>query len=127
MLTPSSETIDGVQIVGLRDITTGLDAAQMIDLTQLRDFFTQQFLPLTEEASCIILDLSNITTLDSSSLTPIVQRYRTLSETGGMLVLCGVFSQNLREILSLTRFDRIFAVCETREDALIHIREKQNV
>ena len=65
-----------------------------------------------------MIDLDGVATLDSSSLSPLVQRYRELQQDEGTMVLCGVRSQGLREILSLTRFDRIFDIYEDQRQAL---------
>ena len=72
----------------------------------------------TEAGQKIIVDLSNVQTLDSLSLRPMVQRLRHLQQQQGRLILCGVSSPSLKEIFSLTRFDQVFEMASTVEDAI---------
>lgn len=84
----------------------------------IRSYFTDDFLRHSAEHQRIVVDLSQVPSLDSSSLGPLVQRHRELMDSGGRLILCGLHAPSLREVFALTRFDHIFTITDTRDQAL---------
>ena len=61
----------------------------------------------------IILDLSNVTFMDSSGLGSVVAVRKNLG-TGQNLVLAGLHD-NVRKVFRLTRMDSVFDIVETAE------------
>jgi anti-anti-sigma factor len=114
----SGYQIDQVEHTGISIVSFPHEEGRRVDLDTVRAFFTTQFFDETAEAKHLVIDLDGVNTLDSSSLSPLVQRYRELQERQGTMVLCGIKSQGLREILSLTRFDRIFDIYDDQQKAL---------
>lgn len=110
--------IDNVPDSRIQIVSFPHEEGHRVDLDTVRSFFTNRFFEETAEAQHLIIDLTGVNTLDSSSLSPLVQRYRELQEQRGTMMLCGVTSQGLREILSLTRFDRIFDIYPDQQAAL---------
>ena len=114
----SGHQVEKVGNKGIGIVSFPHEEDKRVDLDAVRSFFATHFFTETANAKHLIIDLSGVSTLDSSSLSPLVQRFRELQENQGTMVLCGIRSQGLREILSLTRFDRIFDIYDTREQAL---------
>lgn len=110
--------IDHVQDTGIQIVSFPHESGRRVDLDSVRGFFTARFFDETGAAKHLIIDLDGVATLDSSSLSPLVQRFRELQQQQGTMVLCGIKSQGLREILSLTRFDRIFDIYDDQAAAL---------
>lgn len=118
--TVSIEEENGVRIISFAaDLGPGPLNAK--DHEAIRSFFSEHFLEATADCQQVVIDLSQVMTLDSSCLGPLVQRFRDLQEQGGRMVLCGVHSQGLREIFTLTRFDRIFTITDNRAQAILKI------
>ncbi len=65
----------------------------------------------------LIVDLSNVTFLDSSALGVLVTAMKTARAVGGDVRLCGL-SPQLQQILELTRLTRVFDVYPDRTSAL---------
>ena len=94
------------------------DANDRASLEIVRQYFANDFFDATDGKQQLVIDLSGVSTLDSSSLSPLVQRLREINEDEGKMVLCGIHSQGLREILSLTRFDQIFDIYKDANEAV---------
>lgn len=117
MAQPQSQVLqsdtDGVRLIAFR-----LDDKGKAGNEQARDFLAHHFLDSTADANRVVVDLSGVASLDSSCLGPMVQKLRQVQQTGGRLVLTGVGAPALEEIFSLTRFDKVFTITKTREEAL---------
>ena len=94
------------------------DANDRANLEIVRQCFANDFFEATNAAQLLVVDLNGVSTLDSSSLSPLVQRLREINDSNGKMVLCGINSQGLREILSLTRFDQIFDIYKDADEAI---------
>jgi anti-anti-sigma factor len=84
----------------------------------VRGFFSTDFLPATSDIHRLIVDLTGVISLDSSALGPLVQKLRDTQERNGAMALAGVNAPALREIFALTRFDKVFRMFATRDEAL---------
>lgn len=111
------EDQDGVHIVSFRAEDNPELAHEVIS-----HFFSEVFLGATKELTTILVDLGNVPALDSSSLGPLVQKLRDTQDRGGAMALCNVESPGLREIFSLTRFDKIFPIHADRQTALAALK-----
>ncbi|MDA3959631.1 MAG: STAS domain-containing protein [Planctomycetota bacterium] len=104
---------DGIHVVSFPLNDRGQANADVV-----RRFFATEFLDSTKDCERLVVDLSGVLTLDSASLGPLVQRLRDLQAKQGTMALCGVRSAGLREIFALTRFDKIFPILPSREEAV---------
>lgn len=66
-----------------------------------------------------IVDLSEVTYINSGGLRCLVTAWRKSREQGGDLVLCGL-NNRLEEIFSLVGFDRVFQIYPSKDDARKH-------
>jgi anti-sigma B factor antagonist len=65
----------------------------------------------------ILVDFSRTGYIDSSGLGALVSISKKVRENGGELRLAGL-NEDLRSLFELTKLDTLFAIAETREQAL---------
>jgi anti-sigma B factor antagonist len=80
--------------------------------------FKEDLLALMDEGvRRIVVDLSEVTFIDSTALGVLIGGVRRLHEREGRLVLVAATRPVLRA-LTLTGLDRVFTICPTREEAV---------
>ncbi|HSP15511.1 MAG TPA: STAS domain-containing protein [Thermoanaerobaculia bacterium] len=105
----TSRTSDGVEIINLQGkITIGSGDSQ------LREVITNA---LNTGKSKILLDMSGVTTIDSSGIGELVGSYTTVTNRGGKLKLLHLPAK-LNELLHVTQLITVFEVYENEADAL---------
>lgn len=72
---------------------------------------------LIQDVPGVLLDMTNVTFLDSSGLGALVAIWRTLSSRRGKIKLSGVRPM-VRTVFDMTRMDRIFEMYDTEQEAL---------
>ena len=70
-----------------------------------------------DEVKHVVVDLGHIPYFGSTLLDWMVQMWRRVQSKGGTLAVCGP-SQVGREILTIARFDKLWGIFNTRNDAL---------
>jgi anti-anti-sigma factor len=71
-------------------------------------------------APALVVDLSQVTFLDSSALRELLYARHLLAERRGRLILAGV-PHNMRKLLDLTGTSAMFDTAPTRDEALRRI------
>ena len=71
----------------------------------------------THESPMLVIDLSGVPSCSSVFMSFLLRCHKAVKSRGGEMVLSGA-SQMLRELLSLTRLDTVWAVYQTRAQAL---------
>jgi anti-sigma B factor antagonist len=105
----SSRTVDGVEIIKLDGkITIGAGDQQ------LREVISEA---IARGRTNILLDLSGVTTIDSSGIGELVGSYTTVTNRGGKLKLLHLPAK-LNELLHVTQLITVFEVYENEQDAL---------
>lgn len=105
----TSRTADGVEIIKLDGkITIGAGD------TQLREIITNT---LNSGKNNILLDLSGVTTIDSSGIGELVGSFTTATNRGGKLKLLHLPAK-LNELLHITQLITVFEVYENEAEAL---------
>ena len=105
----TSRTVDGVEIIALEGkITIGAGD------TQLRDVITNS---VNSGRTSILLDLSKVTTIDSSGIGELVGSYTTVTNRGGKLKLLHLPAK-LNELLHVTQLITVFEVYEDESEAV---------
>jgi anti-sigma B factor antagonist len=105
----TSRTSDGVEIIQLQGkITIGSGDSQ------LREVITNA---LNTGKNNILLDMSGVTTIDSSGIGELVGSYTTVTNRGGKLKLLHLPAK-LNELLHVTQLITVFEVYENEQDAL---------
>ena len=105
----TSRTTDGVEIISLQGkITIGSGDSQ------LREVITNA---LNTGKNNILLDMSGVTTIDSSGIGELVGSYTTVTNRGGKLKLLHLPAK-LNELLHVTQLITVFEVYENEGEAL---------
>lgn len=65
----------------------------------------------------LVLDLAEVTFIDSSGLAAIIEYFRDTSANEGVLCLAGL-NENLQTIFEIVRLEKVLAIFPTRRDAL---------
>ena len=79
--------------------------------------FSEQLVEAAAGGGLLVLDLGGITYMSSRGLRALTLASRRAAEAGGSIVLARP-SDTMREILAISRYDQIFRITETVEDAL---------
>jgi len=96
-----------------------------VDLYTVPDFDNALREAVDQGNSTVIVDLSQISYLDSSGLSSLISAYRRLSGGGGtMFVVASEINPSVRRALEITRLDLLVNVCDSMEYALneMHMR-----
>ena len=109
MKAPSRTTENGVEIIKLEGkITIGAGDVQ------LREVIGNA---MNAGHSKIMLDLSGVTTIDSSGIGELVGSYTTVTNRGGKLKLLHLPAK-LNELLHVTQLITVFEVYDSEQEAL---------
>ena len=105
----TTRSVDGVEIISLQGkITIGAGD------TQLREVITNA---ISSGTNKILLDMSGVTTIDSSGIGELVGAFTTVANRGGKLKLLHLPSK-LNELLHVTQLITVFEVYEDEQTAL---------
>jgi len=105
----TTRSADGVEIINLQGkITIGSGDSQ------LREVITNA---LNSGKNNLLLDMSGVTTIDSSGIGELVGSYTTVTNRGGKLKLLHLPAK-LNELLHVTQLITVFEVYENEQDAL---------
>lgn len=96
------------------DMVTIAGRLVMADAAEARAYFNKI---VADRACGLIVDLGEITFIDTSGLSVLISAYKMVRANGGRMVLCGVPS-NVRMLLELTRLNEIFDLFASKDAAL---------
>ena len=71
--------------------------------------------------SRLVVDLSDVSFLDSAGLAMLVTALKRARQEGGDVKLVWPTNENTQRILRLTRFDRVFEISNTAEQAFAQL------
>jgi anti-sigma B factor antagonist len=99
------------------DETHVIELGGEVDLYTAPEFKERMVQVIEEGKKQVIVDLSNATFIDSTTLGVLVGGVKRLRPAGGTLSLvCS--DQNIVKIFEITGLDRVFPIHESREQAL---------
>lgn len=105
----TARNVNGVELIKLDGkITIGSGD------TQLRDVIINS---LKEGKHNILLDMANVTTIDSSGIGELVGAYTTVTNKGGKLKLLHL-PPKVTDLLQVTQLITVFEVYENEQDAV---------
>ncbi|HVG23625.1 MAG TPA: STAS domain-containing protein [Thermoanaerobaculia bacterium] len=105
----NTRTVENVEIISLQGkITIGAGD------TQLREVITNA---VNAGKTNVLLDLSGVTTIDSSGIGELVGSYTTVTNRGGKLKLLHLPAK-LNELLHVTQLITVFEVYENEREAV---------
>ena len=74
---------------------------------------------LEEEVERFIVDLSDTTFLDSAGMAALVSLLKRARQAGGDVMLVWPKLEAAQRILKLTKFDKVFTMLDSAEDAIV--------
>ena len=93
-----------------------------VDLYTAPEFKQQLIAAVAEGVKHVVVDLSETTFIDSTTLGVLVGGVRRLREHDGDLSLvCS--DRNISKIFEITGLDRVFSIATSREDALARLAQ----
>ena len=93
-----------------------------VDLYTAPDFKQQLLQVIGDGAKQVIVDFSETTFIDSTTLGVLVGGVKRLRPNGGQLSLvCS--DRNITKIFEITGLDRVFDLVRTRDEALPHLSD----
>ncbi|HEX9982204.1 MAG TPA: STAS domain-containing protein [Thermoanaerobaculia bacterium] len=105
----TTRTVDGVEVINLQGkITIGSGD------TQLREVIMNA---MNSGKTNLLLDMSGVTTIDSSGIGELVGSFTTVTNRGGKLKLLHLPAK-LNELLHVTQLITVFEVYENEPEAL---------
>lgn len=100
-----SATMKIIQLTGILDGTR---------TQELRDQIAQA---IEQSAKVILIDLKDVTFMDSSGLGALVTALKTVRSAGGKLCVCSV-NEQVKILFELTSMDRVFEIFRDQGDFL---------
>ncbi len=95
-----------------------IDVSPSLDISnaqQFKDWVRREFIEKGEKK--IILDFSNVKSIDSYALGVFIALQKSLSPEGGKIIVASP-SDSIRRILEITSLDRILTVTDSLDEAL---------
>ena len=74
-----------------------------------------------EASQKIVVDLKNVTYIDSSGLATLVEMLKRARTQGGGLALASM-SLKVKSLFEITKLDKLFSIFETQEEAISKIK-----
>ena len=110
MLELDQETVENLMAFETREIdgTAVIALSGDIDL-QSSPAVRQQLLTTFEVHDRVVVDLADVTYIDSSGVASLVEAFQVARKKGGYFALANVSAAVMR-VLSLARLDRVFAI-----------------
>ena len=101
----------------LSESSYAISLAGEVDLYTAPEFKQQLLDVIGQGAKDVVVDFSNTTFIDSTTLGVLVGGIKRLRPSGGSLALVCT-DQNIRKIFEITGLDRVFPIHDSREAAL---------
>src|SRR5213593_1172944 len=109
-----------VKTARVADSTYVIALAGEVDLYTAPEFKQQLLDVIAKGAKDVVVDFTNTTFIDSTTLGVLVGGVKRLRANGGQLSLvCS--DRNITKIFEITGLDRVFAIHATREEALANL------
>lgn len=103
------EQLSGIEIVSLRGQFIGGE-----ETDELRTVLGEV---AHTAPKAVLLDMSNVTYLNSTALGVLIAAHASMAKNGGKVALCGL-SQSLENIFVITKLSMVFDIYQNREHAL---------
>lgn len=87
----------------------------ILDSTKVAQFRDEVNALVQSHPDVILIDLKEVTFIDSSGLGALVAALKTVRSAGGKLLICSI-NEQVRMLFELTSMDRVFDVLPNREE-----------
>jgi anti-sigma B factor antagonist len=106
-----------IKVRHVEDVTI-LEVAGRLDISNAHKMRQAVLETISAESAQVVINLHDLCSVDSSGLAALVQGLKRAREQQGNLSLCSL-QPPVRMILELTRFDKVFDIFISEEDALL--------
>jgi anti-sigma B factor antagonist len=106
-----------IKVRHVEDVTI-LEVAGSLDISNAHKMRQAVLETISAEPTQVIINLHDLCSVDSSGLAALVQGLKRAREQQGNLCLCSL-QPPVRMILELTRFDKVFDIFISEEDAVL--------
>lgn len=96
-------------------IVKQIQPSGILDSTKAAQFREEVSKLVESGADIILIDLKEVTFIDSSGLGALVSALKTVRSAGGKLCICSI-NEQVRMLFELTSMDRVFEVYSSREE-----------
>src|SRR3954447_23546268 len=94
-----------------------------LDLSSSSELRRQVEASLREGRNCVVIDLSDVTHMDSTGLASLIAAHQLTAERRGRLALV-ITSESVRRMVEVRGLDRLFTIASTREEGLAAVRDE---
>jgi anti-sigma B factor antagonist len=110
----------GVKSAAISDTACVIDLAGEVDLYTAPQLKQELLRVIDEGATFVIVDLTETTFIDSTTLGVLLGGVKRVRPLGGSVVLvCS--DRNIRKIFEITLLDRVFTIVDTRDEAFAEL------
>ena len=96
-------------------IITYIEPSGILDGTKATSFRQEISEQVNAGAGVIVIDLKDVTFMDSSGLGALVLALKTVRAAQGQLVICSI-NEQIKILFELTSMDRVFKIFPNREE-----------
>jgi anti-sigma B factor antagonist len=93
-----------------------------LDLSSSSELRRRVEAALREGRNCVVLDLSDVTHMDSTGLASLIAAHQLTAEKRGRLALV-ITSEPVRRTVEVRGLDRLFTITPTREEGIAAVRD----
>jgi anti-anti-sigma factor len=93
-----------------------------LDMSSSSELRRRVELALREGRNCVVLDLCDVTHMDSTGLASLIAAHQLVAERRGRLALV-ITSEVVRRTVEVRGLDRLFTIAPTREDGLAAVSD----
>lgn len=105
------ENVKDVTVATFQEISI-LDALQIDEIGEELYELVEQ-----KDRKKLVLDFSNVKFLSSSALSVLITLHKKAVQLKGQVILCDL-RDDLKKVFEITRLDKMFTFCPSREEAL---------
>ena len=105
----------GVKTLIMNPMIKVLKLSGTLDNCKGKELYQEVNDSLKKDVNIILLDLQNVTFMDSLGLAALVLIRKNVLAAGGKLFLCSI-SEPVKILLELTSTDRVFEICATHDE-----------
>jgi anti-sigma B factor antagonist len=93
-----------------------------LDLSSSSELRRRVEAALREGRNCVVLDLTDVTHMDSTGLASLIAAHQLTAEKRGRLALV-ITSEPVRRTVEVRGLDRLFTITPTREEGIAAVRD----
>lgn len=94
-----------------------------IDISNVAELTRRVLQALADGATAVVLDMAEVTHLDSSGLAAVISAHHSIAEKPGGRLALTLDAERLRRTFELRGLDKVFVITDSRDAALEALRD----